>query len=154
MGNATDIRFKSGTKYWRFDGGELGDDQSKLACEVDGGTWRLDPVDTSDGKALYVEWSAGKLTYDDVHVTFLKNNKTKTLYDLTVAVATGKNASKNRYNCSLIFFDSTGKNEQMRINYPMCQIVSYSDNGFASDDHGSAATETIVLRPGQGCSVA
>jgi len=142
-------RFRSGTKYWKFECQQFAADQNALATEVDGGVWRLDPVDFTTGDAKYTEWGPGKLTFDDLHVTFLKNNTSQKLYQLANDIATGKNNSNTRFNCTLTFLDSAGKT-QMTIDYLDCAIVSWSSNGFQSDDAGSAATETVVYRPNRG----
>jgi hypothetical protein len=148
-GFVVEQRFRSGTKYWKYSCDKFSAEQNGLAVEVDGGVWRLDPVDFTTGDAKYTEWGPGKLTYDDLHVTFLKNNNTQGLYQLAHDIATGKNGSTNRFNCTLTFLDSAGK-DQMSVNYLDCQIVSHSSNGFQSDDAGSAATETVVFRPHRG----
>jgi len=144
-------RFRGGTKYWKFgcEGKGITAAQVGLANLVDGGTWRLDPVDFSTGDAKYVEWGAGKMTYDDLHVTFLQNNQTKTFRDLAQAIATGQNNSANRFHCTLTFIDDA-KATQMQIDYIDCQIVSHSTNGFDSQSTSEAATETVVFRPSYG----
>jgi hypothetical protein len=148
-GFVVEQRFRSGTKYWKFACDKFQPEQNNLAVEVDGGVWRLDPVDFTTGDAKYTEWGPGKLTYDDLHVTFLKNNNTQGLYQLAHDIATGKNGSTNRFTCTLTFKDSAGK-DQMTIDYIDCQIVSHTSNGFQSDDAGTAATETVVFRPHRG----
>lgn len=148
-GHVIEQRFRSGTKYWHFKCDKFSEEQNNLAIDVDGGVWRLDPVDFTTGDAKYTEWGHGKLTYDDLHVSFLKNNNTQGIAQLAHDIATGKNGSGNRFNCTLSFKDSAGK-DQMSVDYLDCQIVSWSDNGFQSDDHGSAATETVVFRPHRG----
>jgi len=148
-GFVVEQRFRSGTKYWKFAVDKFSPEQNNLAVEVDGGVWRLDPVDFTTGDAKYTEWGPGKLTYDDLHVTFLKNNNSQSLYTLAHDIATGKNGSTNRFMCTLTFKDSAGK-DQMTIDYIDCQIVSHTSNGFQSDDAGTAATETVVFRPHRG----
>jgi hypothetical protein len=148
-GFVVETRFRSGTKYWKFAVDKFSPEQNNLAVEVDGGVWRLDPVDFTTGDAKYTEWGPGKLTYDDLHVTFLKNNNSQSLYQLAHDIATGKNGSTNRFMCTLTFKDSAGK-DQMTIDYIDCQIVSHTSNGFQSDDAGTAATETVVFRPHRG----
>lgn len=148
-GFVVEQRFRSGTKYWKFAVDKFSPEQNNLAVEVDGGVWRLDPVDFTTGDAKYTEWGPGKLTYDDLHVTFLKNNNSQSLYTLAHDIATGKNGSSNRFMCTLTFKDSAGK-DQMTIDYIDCQIVSHTSNGFQSDDAGTAATETVVFRPHRG----
>jgi hypothetical protein len=142
-------RFRSGTKYWTFSCDKFSAEQNALATEVDGGVWRLDPTDFTTGDAKYTEWGPGKLTYDDLHVTFLQNNNTKSLAQLAHTIATGENGSGNRFNCTLTFKDSAG-GDQMTVNYLDCQIVSHSTGGFQSDDAGTAASETVVFRPARG----
>jgi len=148
-GNAVEQRFRSGTKYWKFTCDGIDATQTALANEVDGGVWRLDPVDFTTGDATYTEWGPGKLTFDDLHVTFLKNNTSGALYTLANNIATGANGSTNRFNCTLTFLDSAG-NTQMTVDYINCQIVAYHTNGFQSDDSSSPATETVVFRPNTG----
>jgi len=142
-------RFRSGTKYWTFQCDKFTPEQNSLSINVDGGVWRLDPVDFTTGDAKYTEWGPGKLTFDDLHVEFLRNNNSQTLYKLANDIATGANSSGNRFNCTLTFKDSAGST-QMTIDYLDCQIVSWSSNGFQADDSGSAATETVVFRPNRG----
>jgi len=144
-------RFRAGTKYWKFscEGKGVTADQVMLANLVDGGSWRLDPVDFSTGDAKYVEWGAGKMTYDDLHVTFLQNNNTKAFRDLSQKIATGADGSANRFHCTLTFIDDA-KNTQMQIDYIDCQIVSHNTNGFDSQSTSEASTETVVFRPSYG----
>jgi len=146
-----EARFRSGTKYWKFgcEGSGVTAEQVMLASVVDGGSWRLDPVDFSTGDAKYVEWGAGKMTYDDLHVTFLQNNNTSAFQTLAQQIATGANNSANRFHCTLTFLDDS-KATQMQIDYIDCQIVSHSTSGFDSTSHGEAATETVVFRPSYG----
>jgi hypothetical protein len=141
-----DTKLKSGTGYWDFKCDKFSAEQNKLAVEVDGGVWRLDAVDATDGKAQFTEWAPGKVVWDDLSVTFQMNNQTGGLGKLAKEIATGANNSGNRFNCTLTFKDSAGKGK-MSINYIECQIVQHNRNGFEATDSGSAATETIVFRP-------
>jgi len=144
-------RFRSGTKYWKFlcEGAGVTAEQSALATEVDGGVWRCDPTDFTTGDAKYTEWGPGKMTYDDLHVTFLQNNNTKGFAALADQIAPGKSGGSLRFHCSLTFTDSAG-GTLMTVSYIDCQIVSYTTGGFQSDDAGTAATETVVFRPSRG----
>lgn len=149
MSSVVEERFRSGTGYWKFACDKFDATQNALAVNIDGGVWRLDPVDFSTGDAKYVEWGPGKLTFDDLQCTFNQSKTSGSLAKLANAIATGADGSKTRFNCTLTFLDSAQK-DQMTVNYLDCQIVSYSTNGFQSSDTGSAATETVVFRPLRG----
>jgi hypothetical protein len=150
MGNFTvEDRFRSGSKYWDCKVDKFSARQNDLCVEVDGGKWSCDAVDFTTGDAKYIEWGPGKVTYDDLHCTYLMDAQSGGLHKLAHEIATGANGSKNRFNITLTFKDSAGKT-QMLVNYLDCHVVEHSTSGFDSTDPNSPMTETMVFRPARG----